>query len=51
MATNLGNYSVPNDTQNGICFDIGANFGDFTAAYLSSFQKIFFVELANIGDY
>ena len=25
-------------------FDIGANFGDFTSAYLSRFQKIFFVE-------
>lgn len=27
--TNIGNYSVPNDSKNGVCVDIGANVGNF----------------------
>lgn len=41
---NLGNYFVPQDIENGICFDIGSNFGDFTNKYLNYFNEIFFIE-------
>lgn len=41
---NLGNYIVPEETQNGICFDIGSNFGDFTNRYANYFSKIYFFE-------
>lgn len=41
---NLGNYIVPIETKNGICIDVGANFGDFTNAYLHHFNKIVYIE-------
>jgi len=41
---NLGNYSVPSETFNGVCVDVGANLGDFTNKYLNHFSKIFYVE-------
>jgi FkbM family methyltransferase len=41
---NLGNYFVPQEVLNGICFDIGSNFGDFTNKYLNKFSKIYFIE-------
>ena len=44
MATNLGNYSVPDEVMNGICVDVGANFGDFTNQYKHLFSKVFFIE-------
>ncbi len=44
MRINLGNYSVPSDVENGLCFDIGGNFGDFTGKYYSFFNKIYIIE-------
>jgi FkbM family methyltransferase len=41
---NLGNYNVPDNTRNGICFDIGANLGYFTEKYINHFSKIYFIE-------
>jgi FkbM family methyltransferase len=41
---NLGNYNVPDETTNGVCIDVGANFGDFTNRYVNHFSKIYFIE-------
>jgi FkbM family methyltransferase len=41
---NLGNYIVPEDCQNGICFDIGCNLGDFSFKYKDFFNKIYYIE-------
>jgi len=41
---NLGNYIVPNETINGVCIDVGSNFGDFTNTYVNHFDKIYFIE-------
>lgn len=41
---NLGNYNVPEEVINGLCFDIGSNFGDFTNKYVDFFSKIYFFE-------
>lgn len=41
---NLGNYSVPYETVNGICIDVGSNFGDFIDKYYNHFSKIYFIE-------
>jgi FkbM family methyltransferase len=41
---NLGNYSVPDETINGVCIDVGCNFGDFTNTHANHFSKIYFIE-------
>lgn len=41
---NLGQYIVPDEVKNGICLDIGSNYGDFTDKYKDFFSKIYFVE-------
>lgn len=41
---NLGNYMVPDDTANGICVDVGGNFGDFTNKYKNHFSEIHVLE-------
>lgn len=41
---NLGNYTVPNDTKNGVCLEIGANVGSFTEKYKNHFKKIHYYE-------
>lgn len=44
MRVNLGNYLLPDDVGNEICFDIGGNLGDFTEKYISKFNKIYIIE-------
>ena len=40
----IGNYIVPEDTKNGICVDIGANYGNFIEKYNNHFKEIHYVE-------
>ena len=42
--SNLGHYTVPEDTKNGICIDVGCNVGDFTFTYRDHFAHIYFIE-------
>ena len=41
---NLGHYTVPKDTKNGVCLEIGANVGSFTTKWADHFSKIHFYE-------
>lgn len=45
---NLGEYKVPEELQNGICLDVGSNYGDFTDKYKYFFREIYFVEAQTI---
>ena len=40
----IGNYLIPEDAKNGICVDIGANYGNFIEKNNTNFKEIHYVE-------
>lgn len=42
--SNLGSYTVPEDTKDGICLEIGANVGNFFNTYKDHFSVIHYYE-------
>lgn len=48
----LGNYLVPEDVKNGICVDVGANYGNFIEKNYNYFKEIHYVEpLKHVYDF
>lgn len=43
----LGYYVVPEDVKNGICVDVGANYGNFIEKHHSYFKEIHYIEPLN----
>lgn len=40
----IGNYLVPEETKNGICVDVGANYGNFIKQNHAHFKEIHYIE-------
>lgn len=41
---NLGNYEIPASCRDGMCVDVGANVGDFTALAAARFRRVQYYE-------
>ena len=48
----IGDYLLPEDTKNGICIDVGANYGNFIKKNHTNFKEIHYIEpLKHVYDF